>query len=46
MFSNMGDYEPCGIFTTGHFILLIATVICIIFVLKFTYKKIKMMFTK
>ena len=39
MFSNMGDYEPCGIFTTGHFILLTVTIICIIIALKFTYRK-------
>ena len=39
MFSNMGDYEPCGIFTTGHFILLTVTIICIILALKFTYRK-------
>lgn len=39
MFSNMGNYEPCGIFTTGHFILLTVTIICIILALKFTYRK-------
>ena len=39
MFSNMGDYEPCGIFTTGHFILLTLTIICIILALNFIYRK-------
>src|SRR5699024_1273490 len=33
------DYEPCGIFSTGHFILLTVTIICIILALKFTYRK-------
>lgn len=36
MFSNVGDYEPCGIFTSGHFILLGITVISICIALKYT----------
>ena len=39
MFSNMGEYEPCGIFTIGHFILILITVIGIIIALKKTVNK-------
>ena len=28
-FAKPGEYEPCGIFSTKHFILLILTIICI-----------------
>lgn len=41
MFSNIGDYEPCGIFTTDHFILIGITIICIFIALKFTSNKSK-----
>ena len=41
MFSNIGDYEPCGIFTTDHFILIGITIICIFIALKFTANKSK-----
>lgn len=41
LFSNIGEYEPCGIFTKGHFILIGITLICIIVALKYTYKKSK-----
>lgn len=39
MFSNIGDYEPCGIFTKGHFILFTFTLICIFIALKYTSNK-------
>ena len=41
MFSKMGKYEPCGIFTTGHFILIAITVICIAIALKYSVRKSK-----
>lgn len=41
MFSNIGEYEPCGIFTTDHFILIGITIIGIIIALKFTSNKSK-----
>ena len=41
MFSNIGEYEPCGIFTTDHFILIGITIISIIIALKFTSNKSK-----
>ncbi len=41
MFSNIGEYEPCGIFTRDHFILIIITVIGIFVALKNTVKKSK-----
>ena len=41
LFSDVGEYEPCGIFTKGHFILIGITIVCIIIALKFTYKKSK-----
>lgn len=41
MFSNIGKYEPCKIFTKGHFILIIITLITIIIALKYTQNKSK-----
>lgn len=41
MFSNIGKYKPCGIFTTGHFILIIITIIEIGVALKYSLKKSK-----
>lgn len=41
MFSNIGEYVPCGIFTTDHFILIGITIISIIIALKFTSNKSK-----
>lgn len=41
MFSNIGEYESCGIFTTDHFILIGITIISIIIALKFTSNKSK-----
>lgn len=38
-FSRPGEYEACGMFTTGHFILLIVTILSILLALKFTHKK-------
>lgn len=39
MFSNMGKYEACGIFTIGHFILIGLTLIGILIALKKTVNK-------
>lgn len=39
MFSNVGEYEPCGIFTKGHFTLLILTITGILIALKYSLKK-------
>lgn len=39
MFVKIGEYEPCGIFTTGHLVLIIITVIGIIIALKCSQKK-------
>ncbi len=39
MFSNMGEYEACGIFTIGHFILIALTIIGIFIALKFSVNK-------
>ena len=39
MFSNVGKHEPCGIFTRGHFILILITIISIFVALKYSYKK-------
>ena len=39
MFSKAGMYEACGIFTTGHFILIGITLIAIIIALKLTSKR-------
>lgn len=41
MFAEMGKYEPCGIFTKGHFILIAITILGIIIALKYTNKKSK-----
>lgn len=38
MFSVAGVYEPCGIFTKGHFILILLTTITILIALKFSLK--------
>ena len=35
----MGVFEPCGIFTIGHFILIAITTICIFVALKYSCKK-------
>lgn len=34
--AKAGEYEACGIFTTGHLTLTVITVICIIIALKYT----------
>ena len=39
MFSNIGEYEPCGIFTKGHFILIAITIVGIFIALKHSVKK-------
>ena len=39
MFSEMGKFKPCGLFTKGHLILFSITVISIIIALKKTYLK-------
>lgn len=39
MFSNIGKYKACGIFTTGHFILIIITMIGILIAIKKSVKK-------
>ena len=39
MFANEGEYEACGIFTIGHFILLVITIIGILVALKYTVNK-------
>ena len=39
MFADIGTYEACGIFTKGHFILMIITVVGIIIALKYSFKK-------
>lgn len=41
MFANIGVYEPCGIFTKSHFILIGLTIVGIIIALKKTIKKSK-----
>ena len=41
LFSNIGEYEPCGIFTKGHFALVLITVAGIIVALKYTCNKSK-----
>lgn len=38
-FAKQGEYEACGIFTIGHFILMTLTIIGIIIVLKHTVNK-------
>lgn len=37
--AKVGEYEPCGMFTKGHIVLLAITIISIIFALKHTIKK-------
>ena len=39
MFSKIGKYKPCGIFTRGHFILIGITISSIILALKHTIQK-------
>lgn len=41
MFADLGVYEPCGIFTRDHFILMGITIICIFLALKYTSNKSK-----
>lgn len=38
MFSNIGEYEACGIFTIGHFILIVITIIGIFIALNKSMK--------
>lgn len=38
-FAKIGDYKPCGIYTLGHYILLITTIILIIVALYYSLKK-------
>ena len=38
-FARPNQYEPCGIFTTKHFILIIVTIIAIFISLKKNYKQ-------
>lgn len=38
-FARPGEYKPCGLFTTEHFILIAITVIGIIIALKYTINK-------
>lgn len=39
MFAKIGEYEPCGIFTKGHFILITITIIGIFIALKKSFNK-------
>ncbi len=39
MFFGVKGYEPCGIFTKGHFVLIFLTIIGIVFALKFSVNK-------
>ncbi len=41
MFANIGKYEPCGIFTIGHFTLIAITILSIFIALKYSCKKSK-----
>ena len=41
LFANPGEYEPCGLFSAGHFKLIIITIILVIIALKNTVKKSK-----
>lgn len=41
LFAYPGEYEPCGLFTIGHFQLIIVTIIGILIALKKTIKKSK-----
>ena len=38
-FAKPGEYEPCGMFTVQHFILIVITLIAIIIALKYTVNK-------
>ena len=38
-FAKPGEYKACGIFTTGHFILMIITIISVLIALKNTIKQ-------
>lgn len=38
-FAKPGEYEACGMYTAGHLILLIITVVCILIALKYTKNK-------
>ena len=40
-FAKAGEYEACGMFTIGHFILIVITIIGIIISLKKTVNKSK-----
>ena len=37
--SRVGEYEPCGIFTIKHFILMVATITAVLIALKYTANK-------
>lgn len=39
LFAKAGEFNACGIFTSGHIILIIATITCIIWALKNTVNK-------
>lgn len=41
MFAEMGEYEPCGIFTKGHFALITITIMGIFISLKYSINKTK-----
>ena len=41
LFARSGEYEPCGMFTTGHFELIIITILGIVIALKNTINKTK-----
>ena len=41
LFAEPGKYEPCGLYTPGHFILIIVTIIGIVISLKYTINKSK-----
>ena len=41
LFSNVGEYEPCGMFSKGHFALICITITCIFIALKQTWNKSK-----
>ena len=40
-FAGPGKYKPCGMYTIGHAVLLVITIICILIALKFTKNKTK-----
>ena len=41
LFARPGEYEPCGMFTIGHFELIIITIFGIVVALKNTIHKTK-----